>query len=403
MLIATALVTLGNIATGQADGALLMFYLWPIPFAATFFSMRVVAVQSIWLGLTSALLMLTPIPGVVSSQPQRLPSHWLFLIASCGVLGSLGWALRRRLDRHVTETGHILELSRAVNDAVEANDLRRVLASWETGSHPGASLAALMVATRSSLHHQERADLQVMTDPVTGLGNRTALSAYLSGVRGAVSVLTVGVNGWRDITDAYGLESGDEVARLLSARLVSAAPRSGLYRIDCDSFAVVDAGPRSVSLRERAERIRSACSAPLDLPSGQLHVSLSLGATSSDGLRPRGDALMRATILDAHNRERAAYGSNPLVWDNGLEADALAVLHEWRDHELLRRALGIFGLSSLGNAAEAPTALTELARRRDEARAARDYAEADRLRAEIEAAGWEVRDEAGGHRLVRRP
>ena len=81
--------------------------------------------------------------------------------------------------------------------------------------------------------------------------------------------------------------------------------------------------------------------------------------------------------------------------------DALAVLHEWRDHELLRRALGVFGLASLGEAAEAPAEVEVLAGRRDAARAARDYAEADRLRVEIETAGWEVRDEAGGHRLVR--
>lgn len=40
--------------------------------------------------------------------------------------------------------------------------------------------------------------------------------------------------------------------------------------------------------------------------------------------RQRGDALMRSTLLDAHNRERAAYGSDPLVWDNRLQADALA-------------------------------------------------------------------------------
>ena len=34
--------------------------------------------------------------------------------------------------------------------------------------------------------------------------------------------------------------------------------------------------------------------------------------------------------------------------------EALAVLHGWRDHELLRRALGIFGLDSIGELEEAP-------------------------------------------------
>ncbi len=80
---------------------------------------------------------------------------------------------------------------------------------------------------------------------------------------------------------------------------------------------------------------------------------------------------------------------------------ALAVMHEWRDHELLRRALEVFGLESLAEADEVPPDITELAGRRQAAREARDFDEADRLRAELETAGWEVRDEPGGYRLVQ--
>jgi cysteinyl-tRNA synthetase len=82
--------------------------------------------------------------------------------------------------------------------------------------------------------------------------------------------------------------------------------------------------------------------------------------------------------------------------------DALAVMHGWRDHDLLRRALDVFGLSSLADAQEAPPEVVELANQRQEARAARDFDEADRLRAEIEAAGWEARDVADGFQLVPR-
>ena len=81
---------------------------------------------------------------------------------------------------------------------------------------------------------------------------------------------------------------------------------------------------------------------------------------------------------------------------------ALAVLHEWRDHELLRRALAIFALESLAEEENAPGEIVTLAQRRVDARTARDFDEADRLRSEIEAAGWEVRDETGSFRLVRR-
>ncbi|MGZ4317486.1 MAG: cysteine--tRNA ligase [Gaiellaceae bacterium] len=82
--------------------------------------------------------------------------------------------------------------------------------------------------------------------------------------------------------------------------------------------------------------------------------------------------------------------------------DALAIMHGWRDHGLLRRALDIFGLASLAEQEDAPPEVVELARQRQEARAARDFDEADRLRAEIEAAGWEARDVADGFQLVPR-
>jgi cysteinyl-tRNA synthetase len=72
--------------------------------------------------------------------------------------------------------------------------------------------------------------------------------------------------------------------------------------------------------------------------------------------------------------------------------DALAVMHGWRDHDLLRRGLEVFGLESLAVDEVAPAEIVELARRRAEARARKDFAESDRLRDEIENAGWEVRD-----------
>ena len=72
--------------------------------------------------------------------------------------------------------------------------------------------------------------------------------------------------------------------------------------------------------------------------------------------------------------------------------DALAVVHEWRDHDLLRRGLDLFGLASFAEAVNAPAELEELARKRAEVRANGDFGEADRLREEIESAGWEVRD-----------
>jgi cysteinyl-tRNA synthetase len=75
--------------------------------------------------------------------------------------------------------------------------------------------------------------------------------------------------------------------------------------------------------------------------------------------------------------------------------DALALFHDWRargDCVSLRWGLELFGLRGLGADPVAPDELVELAEARARARADRDWAEADRLRTEIETAGWEVRD-----------
>jgi cysteinyl-tRNA synthetase len=90
--------------------------------------------------------------------------------------------------------------------------------------------------------------------------------------------------------------------------------------------------------------------------------------------------------------------------DDFNTADALTVMHEVRDHELLKRMLDVFALTSLAEQQEAPPEVVELAEARQRARETRDFGEADRIRGEIESAGWVVRDvaEAPGFRLVPR-
>jgi len=82
------------------------------------------------------------------------------------------------------------------------------------------------------------------------------------------------------------------------------------------------------------------------------------------------------------------------------------VLHGFasaRQTDLLRRGLTVFGLGSLAEREPVPAKVVELARRREEARAARDFDTADRLREELAVSGWEMRDEPGGSfTIVRR-
>jgi cysteinyl-tRNA synthetase len=93
-------------------------------------------------------------------------------------------------------------------------------------------------------------------------------------------------------------------------------------------------------------------------------------------------------------------------------AEALAVLNEWIREATspmwdqpgdshLREMLGVLGLEALLTPVEqAPPEVRELAQRRERARGERDFAAADRLREQIAALGWEVRDGAGGFDLL---
>ena len=113
------------------------------------------------------------------------------------------------------------------------------------------------------------------------------------------------------------------------------------------------------------------------------------------------------------NYFRSAPGSDyegPSEWDRIVEVleddfntpAALALMHEWRSRGRagdLERALGLFGLADLTASVDAPGEVQELARRRLQARMSGDFAEGDRLRAEIAALGWEVRDSPDGFDL----
>jgi cysteinyl-tRNA synthetase len=166
----------------------------------------------------------------------------------------------------------------------------------------------------------------------------------------------------------------------------------------------------------------------------EMHKSLGNAVTLKDALDRWGRETLLVFFMTGHWRKPLDYSDETLTsaaaraerfrevfraasrpapddaWDRFAEAleddfntpDALAVMHEWRDHDLLLRALDVFGLASLAVRDEAPPELVDLAERREAARAARDFAEADRLRAQIAAAGWDVRDAADGFALVPR-
>jgi cysteinyl-tRNA synthetase len=119
----------------------------------------------------------------------------------------------------------------------------------------------------------------------------------------------------------------------------------------------------------------------------------------------RKETLRNAFTRPATEHDEAGWGAFAAALDDDFDTPAaLAVLHEWASSgqlELLRRGLAIFGLESLAEREEAPPEVVELAQRRAAARAGRDFETSDRLRDELAAHGWLMRDRADGFDLVR--
>src|SRR4051794_34645686 len=114
---------------------------------------------------------------------------------------------------------------------------------------------------------------------------------------------------------------------------------------------------------------------------------------SPAGLEPDRDAFF-AALREDFNTPKALAALWGWVAEAGRAPEPPGNAH-------LAEMLQVLGLEDLLEADEAaPPEVVELAERRQAARAARDFAESDRLRDEIRARGWQVRDTAGGFELT---
>lgn len=186
-----------------------------------------------------------------------------------------------------------------------------------------------LVMTVSDVTEQRRRDEELqraaMTDPLTGLTNRTGLSAKLDLLArkppGAGCVALLDLDGFKAINDQLGHQTGDEVLRraALCMRQVM-RQAAGIARIGGDEFVAVLRGVTGDEAREHFEKLLAALLSLDPVNGHQIAISASVGIAETDGSATGGQLLQRADM--AMYRAKAKGKSS--IWvhradDNDLE------------------------------------------------------------------------------------
>jgi diguanylate cyclase (GGDEF)-like protein len=164
-------------------------------------------------------------------------------------------------------------------------------------------------ATRQLDSHMEEIEHQALHDSLTGLPNRVLfqdrIEVALANARrtgGRAAVLLLDLDGFKEINDALGHASGDELLRELALRLRrTLRDTDTIARLGGDEFGVVMPAGDVEGVRETAMRIHDAVDEPFEIGGLALAVKASIGgvlfpddATDSDTLVRFADVAMYA-------------------------------------------------------------------------------------------------------------
>ena len=204
-----------------------------------------------------------------------------------------------------------------------ATGVAAVTIADQTVEH-GALPAPMELATQTEALRRAREQLATLalSDPLTGLANRVLLLEHLEHALerskrsgGRPAIVFCDLDRFKTVNDSLGHEVGDEVLRVVAARLVAAVrSHDTVARLGGDEFAVLLEGVASdAEASELAGRIHRALQEPLRVsaPDGdgrsRTDYSLSVGASLGVAMAMPGSTTAAAALL--HDADTAMYES----------------------------------------------------------------------------------------------
>ena len=188
-----------------------------------------------------------------------------------------------------------------------------------------AAATLLAVLARTSLSFRElRAAAetrdQALTDDLTGLGNRRLLLRRLTAVLArpdtedspgdGATLLLVDLDRFKEVNDALGHSTGDELLRHLGRRLADRLlPNETLARLGGDEFAVLAPGITDPDLAVGvADRIATALDLPVTVQNVDIHLSASIGIAIAPDHADAAEALLSKADVAMYQAKRAGVG-----------------------------------------------------------------------------------------------
>jgi diguanylate cyclase (GGDEF)-like protein len=169
------------------------------------------------------------------------------------------------------------------------------------------------------------------TDSMTGLINRSGFSELLASAEygqacaaGNLAVVYLDVNGFKTVNDSVGHHGGDELVRMIAARVLAVIPQDArLARIGGDEFAVAMAnGGKSNEVAAAARRIAHAIDRPFTISGFEFHVTASVGYAIADEAGMKASEVVRRADLAMYQAKNAAE-RDPVAYHPTMETGAL--------------------------------------------------------------------------------
>jgi diguanylate cyclase (GGDEF)-like protein len=151
-------------------------------------------------------------------------------------------------------------------------------------------LSSLVIGEQRRHHALQR---EAVTDPLTGVGNRSALRRRLDAATGDLTVAFVDLDDFKAVNDTYGHDAGDTVLREVATRLGAAVREDDLVvRLGGDEFAIVLADGTPIdAVGSLVRRVLGEVELPVPLAQGATTaVQASVGVATG----PPGEVVHRA-------------------------------------------------------------------------------------------------------------